>query len=266
MGLRMLCSQAAQFAGFALGGALVTALGPRAVLGLDAGTFVVSVLLIALFAPRETPKRSARAREAPATSTPEKKDGPARMLWRDTRVRALVGLSALAGFFIAPEGLAVPFAERWSSSPGRAGLLLSAIPLGSAVGVYVLVRRVAAGRRMAVAGLMAVLCGLPLVASAAVGSYPVAVACWLASGAFAAYQVEVLTQIVQSVPDVFRAGAIGLCNAVLLGMQGLGLTAFGKVADVFTPGQAVAAAGALGALGAMCLVVYLRGRPASVPV
>jgi predicted MFS family arabinose efflux permease len=170
----------------------------------------------------------------------------------------------LSGFFIAPEGLAVPFAERWSDSAGRAGLLLSAVPLGSAVGVYVLVRRIRPARRMAVAAGMAVGCGVPLFVSGLAVSYPAAFVCWFVSGLCAAYQVEVLTKIVQAIPDELRAGAIGICNAILLGAQGLGVAAFGKVGDVFSPAKAVAAAGLLGAVAAGCLVIYVR-RASAVP-
>jgi hypothetical protein len=106
---------------------------------------------------------------------------------------------------------------------------------------------------------------VPLIVSGAGVPYPVAVACWFVSGLCAAYQVEVLTQIVQAIPDTLRAGTIGICNAILLGVQGLGVAAFGKVGDVFSPARAVAAAGLLGAVAAGCLVLYARRVSAAVP-
>jgi len=249
-GLRMLSNQGAQVIGFAAGGALVAALGPSWALAVDAATFVVSALLVALAAPGGTDGRRAPVEPAGPGSTRSARA----VLWRDRRVRALVALSALAVFFIAPEGLAVPFAGQWHASTTRAGLLLAAIPLGSVFGVYALVRRVPPRRRNSAAYAMAIGCGVPLVVSGAVDQFGLALACWFVSGACAAYQVEVLTQIVQGIPDGLRGRALGICNAVLLGAQGLGVAAFGSIGDALTPARAIVLAGAAGVAGAVVLV------------
>jgi len=250
-GLRMLSSQAAQVVGFGVGGALVATLGPSWALMIDASTFALSALLMGVLAPSAGDERRRAAEPAPS--------GPAQsarsVLWADRRVRALLALSALAGFFIAPEGLAIPVAQQWHVSTTRAGLLLAAIPLGSVVGVYVLVRRVPRGRRTPVAYAMAAACGLPLVVSGVAGQYAVAVACWFVSGALAAYQVEVLTQIVLSIPQSLRGRGLGVANAVLLGAQGVGLAVFGGLGDALTPGGAIVLAGAAGAACAGLLLV-----------
>ena len=245
-GLRMLSSQGSQVVGFAVGGALVAALGARSVLGLDALTFVVSALLIGAGAPREP--------GPPAPPDPSEASPARAGLWRDRRVRRLVLLSALAAFFVAPEGLAVPFAAELGGSTTAAGLLLASIPLGSVAGIYVLVRRVPPAKRATVAGVMAVGAGVPLLASGLPHSLPAAAALWFVSGAGAAYQVEVLTRLVHMVPDAVRSRALGVVNAILLGAQGLGVAAFGAVADGITARAAVALAGGIGAVAAVCLV------------
>ncbi len=260
-GLRLLSIQGAQVVGFAAGGALVAALSPRAVLALDAATFLVSVAIIGRLAPRE-PNRPDAGEAHPALHARTVRA----VLWKNHRIRALVGLSALAGFFVAPEGVAVPFAAQWPESTTRAGLLLAAIPLGSVVGVYLLVHRTPRSRRTQVASAMAVLCGVPLMLSGWAGSFPVAFACWFASGAFAAYQVEVITQVVHSIPDRLRARSVGVWNAVLLGVQGLGLAAFGAIGDLLTPARSVALAGTLGMLAAAWLVCFPLRRASMVKV
>lgn len=243
-GLRMLGNQAAQVIGFAAGGGLVALFGPRSVLALDAATFLVSVLLVGLAAPREPDVRNPddTGEHVDATEAATARA----VLWHNRRARALIALSALAGFFVAPEGLAVPFAAGWPSSASRAGLLLAAIPLGSVLGVYVLVRRVPVASRIRAALTMGVLCGLPLVLSGVVHSFPLALACWFLSGTFAAYQVEAITQVVQTIPDRLRARSVGICNAILLGAQGLGVALFGSIADGISPAHSVALAGGLG--------------------
>ena len=248
-GLRMLSSQGAQVVGFAVGGVLVASLGPSWALAIDAGTFALSALVMGVLAPAAGDERRA---------SPPAESGPApslrSVLWSDPRVRGLVALSALAGFFIAPEGLAVPVAQEWHVSTARAGLLLAAIPLGSVVGVLVLVRWVPRSRRNGAAYAMAVACGLPLVVSGIVARYPIALACWFLSGAFAAYQVEILTRVVLSIPQSLRGRGVGLATSVLLGAQGVGLAVFGGLGDALTPSGAIVAAGAAGALCAGLLV------------
>jgi MFS family permease len=226
-GLRMLGNQGAQVIGFAAGGGLVALLEPRGVLALDAATFLFSVLLVGLAAPREPP---AALESSALTGDAAEEAATARaVLWHNHRARALVALSALAGFFVAPEGL------------------------GSVLGVYVLVRKVPVRRRTAVATAMAVSCGLPLVLSGSIVSFPLALGCWSLSGVFAAYQVEAITQVVQSIPDRLRARSVGICNAILLGAQGIGVALFGSIADGTTAAHAVALAGGLGSLLALLL-------------
>ena len=246
-GLRMFGSQGAQVLGFAVGGPLVAALGAHPVLALDAASFVLSALLaVAAIAPGLPPAAEVAAGGDVRTARAA--------VWENRRVRRLVLMSALAGFYVAPEGVAVPLAHQLDGSTTDAGLLLAALPLGSVLGVYLLVRRVPAGRRTTTAALMAIGCGVPLVASGLAGNLVVAGVCWILAGALAAFQVEALTQIVQGIPDGVRARSLGICNAILLGVQGLGVGAFGAFSDATTPAASVAVAGALGTVCAVALV------------
>jgi predicted MFS family arabinose efflux permease len=257
-GLRMMSNQAAQVIGFGLGGVLVAAMGPRAVLLCDAATYVVSAIVITVALPRgDGTKRRGDAEPQPVD--PRAFAG----LWRDPLVRALVLLSALAGLFIVPEGLAVPFGVDISASTTQIGIMLAAIPFGGAIGAGLLVR-LPHRYRHAASGSMAVGCGVPLVISAFAGHWPVAAVCWLVSGALSAYQVETMTTTVHLIPDAVRARIVGAASSILLGAQGVGLLAFAGVARYATPAHAIALAGLIGSALALLLVLGpLRRRRAS---
>jgi hypothetical protein len=190
---------------------------------------------------------------------------PARWLWRQPRVRLLVALGWLASCFVAPEGLAVPFAVGHDASATEAGLLLAAIPLGGAFGAIAVARLVPPRARSRLALWMAVLAGIPLIATIAADSVPVAGVLWGLSGVFAAYQVEVTTQIVRNIPDRRRAGTLGLVAAGLIGAQGCGLIVFGLVAQATSPGTAVAVAGGVGSMLALVLMLALGGLSGGSP-
>jgi Major Facilitator Superfamily len=249
-GIRMVTGQAAQVAGFALGGILVTWLHPRGALLVDAATYVASAVLIIVFLRRrgdgdETPGARPEGRGSAVTFAG---------LWADHRLRALIALSALAGFFIVPEGLAVPFASRIGAGTTQTGFLLAALPLGGAVGAALLVRVVPHDRRAPVAGLMAIGCGLPLVVSAANPMWPVVWVTWLISGVMAAYQVEVVTLLVDAIPDELRSRSLGIVGAWLIGAQGAGLAVFGAVAHPIGIGRTIAIAGLIGSAIALALM------------
>jgi MFS family permease len=264
--LRLMSSQAAQVGGFALGGILVAALDPRGALLVDAATYVVSAVLIGVFL-----RSAARVK---ASESPDPTDaGPAKPaahlddhrfggLWADRRLRALVTLSTLAGFFVVPEGLAVPFGSSVGASTGEIGFLLASGALGGALGAGLLVQFVRPQQRERVANWMAVGCGLPLVVSGLVPHWPLALVCWLMSGLLAAYIIEVMTIVVQSIPDAHRSHLIGVVGALLTSAQGLGLVIFGALTQVVSPAHAIALAGLLGSTAALLLVFGpLRRRP-----
>lgn len=258
-GLRILTSQASQVVGFAVGGVLVQALGARGGLLLNAITFGVSAVAIAA-----TLRGAAFAERGTAPAPEAKRPAPSsaglRRLLREHRLWLPIGLGALAGLYVVPEGLAVPFAAGVGASEAQTGLLMASIPMGSALGVVLLVRLVPKARRRAVAGWMAIGCGAPLVLTAFVPHWPAAVASWFVSGFLAAYQVEVMTSVVQSTPGTERARIVGFANSVLVGAQGIGLIAFGQVSTVVDAGDAIGLAGGLGSV--LAVIVVLMGRRA----
>lgn len=250
-GVRLATSQIAQVGGFVLGGVVVAWLSPGGALIVDAASYLLSCLVVGmlLHAGRERATRSIRpvgaAGEAAAW----------RWLWSQRTLRPLVGLAWLAGFFVVPEGLAVPVVLHLGGSRTDAGLLLAAIPFGGAVGALLLLRAVPSARRRSVASAMAVLAGLPLLATAFWPPLPVVVLLWALSGLFAAYQVEVTTATIRRLPEQRRSELIGLLGAGLISAQGVGLIVFGLIAQALDPAMTVASAGTAGSLSATALLL-----------
>jgi MFS family permease len=243
-GLRMVTNQAAQVIGFALGGVVVAALDPRSALLIDAATFLGSALVIAVLLPGQ--RRTAGAALDRGARRPR---GPA--LWRNRDFRYFVALSALAGFFVVPEGLAVPFGRSVGATTAETGALLASIPLGGALGAFVLIKLVSSRSRLPVSLAMAVGCGLPLLISVFAPPWPVVGVFWLASGALSAYQVEINSALIHQIPDQVRAQWMGIVSSLLIGAQGLGLIVFGVVAEWVSTGASIAIAGTLGVVAAV---------------
>lgn len=254
---RMMTSQGAQVVGFAVGGLLVATIGSHLSLLADAGTFVLSALLVAALLPGPSVRGDGEDRAAARDDEVSPDSPPFAGLLRTPRLRALLLLGGLIGFFVVPEGLAVPFGRSVGASTTEIGILLGAAGLGGALGSVLVVRLVPPERRRTAAQAMAVMCGLPLVLSGFVGHWPVAALCWLVSGAFAAYMVEVATALIQAVPPERRSHYAGVINTVVLVSQGLAMLVFGAVSSSWAPGYAIAAAGAIGS-GLALLVPFTR--------
>jgi predicted MFS family arabinose efflux permease len=271
--LRMSASQSAQVLGFVFGGVAVAVLGPRTALFVDAVTFAVSAVSIALLRWRPEPSTGeppAAAQEhrraaAPAASEslrPARTTPPAFAgLWKTLRVRRLLALCCLTGFFVVPEGLAVPFAASHGAGPGAAGILLAAGAIGGATGAVVVSKLIAPHRRAAAAQVMAMCCGIPLVFTAVTPGWPSAAVLWALSGTFAGYMVETTAAMVLAIPEECRARYVGIAGSLLLAAQGLGLLGFGLIAGATDAKTAVATAGVLGSV--LAVVVVGRWRDAA---
>jgi hypothetical protein len=262
-GLRMITGQIAQAAGFAVGGALVAAVQPRAALAVDAATFLASAVIVAVFArpPRSalgpTLLRRASVRDGAHLSA------TVLAIRRDGRLQQLIGLCLLAGFFVVPEGLAVPYAKEVGGGTVGVGVLMGAIPFGSVVGAYAVLRLIGPARRGVAVGPMAVLTGVPLVVCSVHPPLVWSIALWVLSGVFAAYQLDVVTSIVQRLPPARRASGVGLIGSGLLCAQGLGVMGFGVLATRVTPGVAIGVAGAVGSVLALGPTVSAQRRSRS---
>ena len=257
-GLRMITAQSANVAGFAVGGVVVAVLSPSGALLVNAATFAVSALIMGVLLRDVARSPSPPAEPGDRAGAPDEPVGAT--LLRNPRLRHLLLLTALAAFFVVPEGLAVPVAHQLGVSTTIAGLLLAAGPLGSAVGAAVLVRTSRPERGLQTAHLMAMGCGVPLIVTAFLPPWPVVLVCWAASGALWAYQVEVVTAFVSAIDERDRSRAIARASAVLVGGQGVGLLVFGVVGDWWGAQWGVAGAGMLGIVAAVVVVFGTQPR------
>lgn len=237
-------AQLAQLVGFAAGGTIVAGVGVGNALLVDAATFAVAAGLI---------WRGVREHQVPApdaTSRPgwwESLTVGSVLVWRDTRLRYLIALACVSGFYVTVEGLAVPYAAELGGGPIEAGLLFAANPAGQVVGMLLLTRQ-RPDVRIRLIGPLAIASCLPLVFCGFGPGLTVTLALWVASGIAAAYQLPANTTFVLGTPEAQRGQAFGLARTLLIVSQGGGVLLAGVAADRWSPSVVVAAAGAVGIL------------------
>jgi len=66
---------------------------------------------------------------------------------------------------------------------------------------------------------------------------------WALAGSFTGYQVQVVTEFVETIAPQVRGQGIAIASAGLLGAQGIGLLAGGLISQFAAPTTAIAAAG-----------------------
>jgi MFS family permease len=127
--LQNVTSQAVQMLGFAAGGAVIAGLGPYRALALDSATFLGSALIIAAGVGRR-PSAASADDNRPSMWTMTRAGG--RLVFGDRRLRTLVLFAWLCGFYVLPEGIAVPYAAELDRGtmplPLITGLLMAAMP------------------------------------------------------------------------------------------------------------------------------------------
>ncbi|GAA5111198.1 MFS transporter [Haloechinothrix salitolerans] len=232
--------------GLAGGGMLVTLIGTRAALAIDAATFVIAAWLL-----------YTHVQWRPGAGGQEHGwfDG-ARLMASDRKLRVLLGLALLVGLTVVPEGLAAPLADQLGAPDHAVGLLLAADPLGFVIGTFVLSHYVPAHVRLRLIGPLAIASCAVLIAFVTQPSMPFALALLALSGATGAYIITVIATVNTSVPNDVRGSVIGFGNASLRVVQGLGVALGGAVAEgLGSASHTVAAAGALGLVLAVLLAV-----------
>ncbi|MFF1820522.1 MFS transporter [Kribbella sp. NPDC058245] len=238
--------QFSQVIGFGAGGAIVVAVGTSGGLLLDSATFLLSAGLITL---------GVRRRPTPTSGT----DAPSRSYFKDLsaglslvartpKLRTLVILATIAGFYVTVEGLAVPYAHEIGEGPTAAGLLLAASPAGAVAGMW-LITLCPPERRMQLLGPLAALACVPLVLCFLTPGLVPTVTLWAVSGLASAYHLPTSAAFVQAVPDSQRGQAFGVASTALRGSQGLGILLAGLIAQGSSPSFALGVMGTVG-LGA----------------
>jgi MFS family permease len=248
-GIMNITYQFAQLAGYVGGGVLVRFTGTHVALAIDAATFLASALLVRLgLADRPVPPGDGA--ETSRTTLASLRQGTS-LVWRDHKLRALVIIACVSGFYVVAEGLAVPYADELGGGAIVAGLLFAAQPAGNVVGMLVLTRLIPPAKRQWLLGPLPVAACAVLIGCLARPDVAVVVLLFVLSGAGAAYHTVASAAFVQAVPDAQRGQAFGLAVTSLRVSQGLGVVAAGAIADVLRPSLVVGMAGVVGALIAL---------------
>ncbi|MGZ3145414.1 MFS transporter [Lentzea chajnantorensis] len=237
-------TQAAQVLGFVAGGALVAWWGPGPVLVADSVTFAVSALLVSAHVLRRAVPEHPHVRAWSSDLL-----GGARLVWRARRLRALVALACVSGFYIVAEALAAPYAAQLGAGASAVGLILAAHAAGAVAGMAV-VARIPHHRQLAAMPWLAVAsCAvlLPVLLRPGLGWSLALIAL---SGVASAYQLLANTTFVREVPDAARGQAFGLAVTALRVSQGVGVGLAGLLAERWAAHQVIAAAGLAGVLAA----------------
>lgn len=246
--------QAAQIFGYLLGGYL-TAINPRLALGIDAATFAVSAMLIALFIKR-------RPAVAPTSER--------RNLLRETvdgfamvfATPALRGIALLVFSIMLvgtlPEGLGVSWAKALGHvngiSTGLAqGLIMIAPSLGFIVGGVVVGRMLKPDTRVWLIRPLAI--ATPLVLVPSVFNPPLAVVCvmgFLVGCCIAGILPTTNKLFVQALPNTHRARAFGVMQSGMQLLQGGSIALVGALAQ---PASMVPRAVGIWSIFGLCLVL-----------
>lgn len=248
LSIRQMSSQAAQLIGFLGGGLLLAVVDPYVALGLNAGSFAVAALVVAMGvrkrpAPRPLAAGGGRAGLA----------GAMRLILGDRQLRGLVALSWLIGLTVVPEGLAAPYAASLGATVVGVGFLMAADPAGSVVGAW-LAQRIPERLRYKTITPIAVLGAVPLAAAVfrpgLWGSMALFAAAGVCSTAYLLLAQEAYTR---RVPDERRGVVSGLVSSGVTASQGLAVLGAGVVADVASPALAIMSAGLAFAALAGCV-------------
>ena len=252
--------------GPALGGVLIGAAGTGAALWLDAGTFVVSLLLVA----------ASRIPQPPAVETHEVTGGALagwHLVRRDRSVRDLVVVASGLNFFAAPIGvLIVALAAGPLGLDGRGyGLLAACVPAGMLLG-FLVAPRLAKFHNVALASL--VITGGAMAAAGALALAGWTVAWMLIAGV----GIGVTNAII---PSRFQAGVapevqgrvFALANALTQGGRPLGLlmaapllTGPGAQAGLVICGAGLAVVGLVGRRGLTVVPAAAAGALTSAEI
>ncbi len=241
-----LTSAGTQLLGLGLGGALLAALPPRAVLGGAGLALTAAALVVRLGLRRRPARRAGRLRDTVRATL----DGNRALLARP-RIRHLLLIQWLPVWFATgAEALAVPYAEATGHPASAGALLMAAVPVGMLLG-NLAVGRCPPGRRERLVLPLALLNGGSLLAFALRPPLVAAAVALVISGAGLAYSIGLQRAFRDAVPPELRGQGFGLASTGLMSGQGLAPPLVGASARALGPGGAMAAAGACVVLAAL---------------
>jgi hypothetical protein len=251
-------AQGGQAVGFLLGGALVATLGSRGALLADAGTFLLSGVVLRLALEHRPLHRDVTTRPGVVTDMVE----GLRVVRRTPQLRWLLGIALLSVAMVtAPEGLAVPIAAMHGGGPVAAGVLTAAIPAGFVLGSLV-VLRLPSERRLTLLTPLSVASALPLLLTPVMPGVAATAALWTLAGLGTSLQIIANAAYVLASPAELRGRTFGVASTLLLGIQGVVYLLAGAIAEKTRPDAVVASLAAAGILALPAVSRLSRTRQA----
>jgi len=245
-------SQSAQVLGFAVGGVLLATVGARAALVMDAASFVLSALLLRVglrVHPTVAPEGVSLVRDSLRGMRAVLSLRPVRRL---VLLRWLIPTCALA-----PEALAVPYIHDAGGSQRLVGVYLAVIPAAMVVSDLIAARLLGpiGQRRLVVPGALAT--AVPLLVFVLKPGVGVAMALLAVVGLGYCSSLALDVLLLRAVPETLQARALGVDQAGLMFVQGLGFAMWGLAAEVLPISVTIAVAGLCG----IAVIAVLRPSP-----
>ncbi|MFE5028595.1 MFS transporter [Streptomyces sp. NPDC056656] len=236
MAVRQSANQVAQLAGFALGGLVSSAFGPRLCFVLDAVTFAAAAVLVRAY-----------VRFRPAAATPAQRRSVLaglRVVWGEQGRRAIF-LSTFSGLFlVAPEGVVAPYVDGLGLGSAWVGYLLAGAAAFSILGLALFTRLVPERSRPSVFPFVCLAAGTPLLLVALGGGPYLALAAFGLSSALWSVQVVLSVSFLAAMlPAEQRSQGMGVAAATNLTAAGLGTALMGVIGQATGPATAIALAG-----------------------
>jgi predicted MFS family arabinose efflux permease len=235
-----LVAQGAQVSGYAIGGLLLIVVSPRGALLIDAGSFLLSALILRTATRERYPTSD---REVSVVHESMRNLRAVMSLPRLRRVLLVIWLLPTCG--VAPEALAAPYVAHLGLPSRYVGFWLTAIPAGTVIADVVAARLLSRRWQRAVALPAMALSSLPLLVFAVRPSFGAAFVLLIVLGLGSAWAVMVDQEVVDAAPDSLRPAALSISGAGLMFFQGAGFGLWGLVAEVLSPPTVIMLAGAV---------------------
>jgi MFS family permease len=255
--------QASQILGFVAGAAVVALLNPYRTLAIDACTFGISALITVAAVKRRPAPRRDRGKKASLWSVSAE---GIRVVFVSPKLRTLLMFGWLAGFYVAPEGLAAPYAHELGGTAFAVGLLMAAMPVGTVIGVVLFNRLVTPQKQIRMLGWLAMGSCAPLIGCAWNPPLWTVLTLFALAGMSGAFQMAAVPAFAQLLTPRTRGSAFGAAQSGLYAVQGLGIIAGGAIAEHLGAPMATSLAGLCGLCAATGLAISwipLRGEVAA---
>lgn len=246
-------SQGTQVLGFALGGFLLAVVGPRGALLVDAGSFVLSALLLRLglrVHAAVTPEGVSLVRDSLRSLGAVLRLRPVR---RIMLLRWLIPTCALA-----PEALAVPYVHAHGGSQRLVGVYLAVIPATMVMSDLIAARLFSARLQRRIVVPAALATAIPLLFFAFRPDLAMAMVLLAVVGLGYCHALALDSMLLELVPSTLQARALGVDQAGLMVLQGIGFGVWGGIAELLPLHWTITLAGACG----LVVVALLRGGAA----